>query len=93
METAPGYCAGCARVCEAAVEETVPISDIMRCLMYSSCYRDHEKAVRLFNTIPGATRERLADVDYSRAERLCPQNIPISKIVKKTVEKMTIATG
>jgi len=32
-KTAPGYCAGCANICESAVELNIPISDIMRCSM------------------------------------------------------------
>jgi len=87
-ETATAYCAGCARICESALEENVPISDIMRCLMYSFGYGDHRKATRLFVSIPGATRKRLASIDYSNAERLCPQNIPISTVMKQTVERL-----
>ncbi|MFC1489142.1 aldo/keto reductase [Thermodesulfobacteriota bacterium] len=86
-ETASGYCAGCANSCEPMVKGNVPIRDIMRCLMYCDNYGNHEQAARLFNTIPGKTRRRLARFDYSKAEDLCPQNMPIAKIMKKALEK------
>jgi predicted aldo/keto reductase-like oxidoreductase len=90
VETAFGYCTGCANLCETAVRENVPISDIMRCIMYYYGYGNHEKAIRLFNTIPEVTRKRLADFDYSGAEQVCPQGIPIAKIMKKTGESFTM---
>ncbi|MBW1841580.1 MAG: aldo/keto reductase [Deltaproteobacteria bacterium] len=88
-ETVTGYCAGCARICESAVEENVPISDIMRCLMYSYSYGDHRKATRLFSSISGTTRKQLANIDYSKAERLCPQNISISKVMDEAINRLT----
>jgi predicted aldo/keto reductase-like oxidoreductase len=87
-ETAFGYCAGCANLCESVVKGNVPISDIMRYAMYYYNYGDHERAIRRFNTIPDTTRRRLASVDYSRAEYFCPQNIPITKLMKKAVETL-----
>jgi hypothetical protein len=91
QKTAFGYCAGCANLCESVIKGNVPISDIMRYLMYYYNYGDHRRAIRLFKTVPSTTRKRLANFDYSRAEHLCPQNIPIAKLMKKAVEKL--ATG
>lgn len=88
-ETAFGYCAGCANLCESVVKGNVPISDIMRHLMYYYSYEKHDQAIRLFNTIPSTTRKYLAGCDYSRAEYLCPQNIPIAKLMKKAVATLT----
>ncbi len=88
-ETSFGYCAGCANLCESMVKGNVPISDIMRHLMYYYSYKNHDQAIRLFNTIPSTTRKHLANCDYSRAEYLCPQNIPIAKLMKKAVEEFT----
>jgi predicted aldo/keto reductase-like oxidoreductase len=56
--------------------------------MYYYNYGDHRRAIRLFKTIPSTTRKRLANFDYSRAEHLCPQNIPIAKLMKKAVETL-----
>ena len=89
-ETAFGYCTGCANLCESTVNENVPISDIMRCFMYCYGYGNREKAIRLFNTIPETTRRQLTGVDYSGAEQVCPQKIPIAKIMEKTVESFTM---
>ena len=91
-ETAAGYCAGCANLCESAVKGDVPISDIMRYLMYYYCYDDQKLAIRHLNAIPSATRMQLASVDFSRAEHLCPQNIPIAKLMQKMVRKLTMSS-
>jgi len=78
-ETACGYCAGCARLCQSAVAQNIPISDVMRYLMYYHNYGDHSEAVGKFNRL-------LAEVDYSKAESMCPQNIPIAKFMQFAVE-------
>ena len=88
-ETASGYCAGCANLCESAIEGNIPISNILRYLMYYYNYGNHEQAVRLFKEIPNITRRRLAGFDYSKAEHLCPQKMPIAKLMEKAVEKFT----
>ena len=84
--TAPGYCAGCGNVCESAVKDNVPISDIMRYLMYHDEYGNQQRATRLFNDLPPMTRKRLASIDYSKAEQLCPQKLPIARLMNRAVE-------
>ncbi len=49
--TAPGYCAGCASICESAVGPAIPISDIMRYLMYDRTYGQPELAAGYFRKI------------------------------------------
>jgi predicted aldo/keto reductase-like oxidoreductase len=88
-ETSFGYCAGCANLCESSVQGNVPISDIMRCLMYYYSYEDHEQALRVFNKFPRRTRQQLAHFDYSKAEHLCPQKMPISELMKEAVAVFT----
>ena len=51
-KTAGGYCAGCADICESAVDFRVPISDVLRCSMYYNSYGDRDKALALFNALP-----------------------------------------
>jgi len=85
-ESAFGYCAGCAELCEQALENAVPISDIMRYIMYYTSYAEYGQATELFNNLPDSTRQSLAHVDYSKAEHLCPQKMPIAQIMKKAVE-------
>ncbi len=81
--TAPGYCAGCAHICEFAVDADIPISDIMRYLMYAQSYGDSESAARGFRRISENVRKRLLELDYSRAEHRCPQNMPIARLMKQ----------
>ena len=88
-ETGFGYCKSCANVCESAIAENVPISDIMRCLMYYDGYGDHARAIGLFNKIPNIARTHLTDVNYLKAENLCPQNMPITHLMNRAVEEFT----
>ena len=85
-KTACGYCAGCARLCDSAVAGNIPISDVMRYLMYYHSYGKRRQAVEKFNKLPVNSRNRLADMDYSKAESVCPQKIPIARIMQSAVE-------
>ena len=87
-KTACGYCAGCARLCESALNGRVPVSDVMRYLMYHDLYGDHAHAVRLFHKIPANTRRRLTRINFSRAEALCPQKMPIGKLMEKAFKTL-----
>lgn len=89
-KTACGYCAGCARLCESALNGTMPVSDIMRYLMYHDLYGNHERASRLFREIPWDLRKRLVHCDFSRAEALCPQKMPIALLMENAVKKLEI---
>ena len=84
QRTAPGYCAGCANVCESAVKLDVPISDILRYSMYNHGYGDRDTALRLFSTLPTGFKANILKADYSIAEKYCPQKIQIGKVLKKT---------
>ena len=88
-ETSSGYCAGCADLCEKAIAHAVPISDIMRYLMYYRNYGEQQQAIRLFNDLPLDTRKRIMRVNYSTAEKHCPQKMPISKLMRKAVTKFS----
>jgi predicted aldo/keto reductase-like oxidoreductase len=92
QKTASGYCAGCANLCDSVTKGNVPISDIMRYLMYYINYGDHLRAIRLFKTIPSTTRKRITNFDYSRAEHLCPQKMPIAELMKLAAEKLAAKT-
>lgn len=80
-ETRCGYCAGCASICHDAVAGAVPISDIMRCLMYYRDYGDPDLAREVYAGLSEEARMRLTEVDYSKAERACPQGLAISKLM------------
>jgi predicted aldo/keto reductase-like oxidoreductase len=89
QRTASGYCAGCADICESAVDFRVPISDVLRCSMYHNGYGDRDKALALFNTLPAEKKSNIFITDYSKAEQFCPQKIQISKVLKKTHEDLS----
>ena len=82
FRTAPGYCAGCAHICEPAVGADIPICDIMRHCMYQHGYRDGERARHYFRRLPEWVKASLSTTDYTAAERRCPQQITIGKIMK-----------
>ena len=88
QQTAPGYCAGCANICESAVDLEIPISDILRYSMYNHSYGDQNRALRLFDTLPKRVKANILKADYSKAERYCPQKIQIGKVLKKTHEQL-----
>lgn len=89
QRTAPGYCAGCADICESAIDLDVPISDLMRYSMYNHGYGDPKKASTLFNGLPADVKTNILKADYSAAEKNCPQNIQISRILKKVFKNLT----
>ncbi len=86
--TCDGYCAGCAHRCAGAFPEAPYISDIMRYLMYHNSYGDKTMARELFAQIPAGVRNRLLDIDYSAAERVCPQRMAIGKLIREAVTKL-----
>lgn len=88
-QTAPGYCTGCAGICESAVDLDIPISDLMRCAMYHHSYRDRQKALTLFNALPSDIRKNIVKADYAKAEKYCPQKIQIGKVMKRIHEDMS----
>ena len=85
-ETHSDYCAGCTQICESAVGKGVPIGDVMRYLMYCRDYGDRDYAVAQFNTIPENIRRRMADLDYSPAEKRCPRKMAIGRLMREAVE-------
>ena len=82
QNTAPGYCAGCADICESAIDLDVPVSDLMRCSMYNKGYGDRDKASRLFHALTADMKANILMADYSKAEKRCPQKIKIGKVLK-----------
>ena len=89
QRTASGYCAGCANICESAVDFRVPISDVLRCSMYYNSYRDRDKALALFNALPADQKANIEKTDYSTAEKNCPQKIQIGSVLQKTYRDLS----
>ncbi len=87
-ETRSAYCAGCTQVCQSQVDGEAPIGDVMRCLMYANSYDDNTLAVEEFNKIPPSVQLRLTHLDYSKAERQCPQGLPIARLIQEAIKKL-----
>jgi uncharacterized protein len=85
--TCGGYCAGCVHICEP-VALGVPVGDIMRALMYHDSYGDIAHAKSVFAEIPADVKQRLLSVDYSAAEHVCPNRMPIGKLVADAAAKL-----
>jgi uncharacterized protein len=80
------YCAGCGKICQAAVGGAVPINEVMRCLMYHQYYGEPELARQTFAGLPEEVRQGLTAVDYSRAEQVCPQGLAIAALMRQAEE-------
>jgi hypothetical protein len=89
-ETRSAYCTGCTDICESCVDGEAPIGDVMRYLMYCNSYGDDALATEGFKKIPQKIRRDLARLDYSKAERKCPQGLPIAKLMQEAKKKLEI---
>jgi predicted aldo/keto reductase-like oxidoreductase len=85
-ETSGDYCAGCGRLCSDVLTKNVPINDVMRCLMYLHSYQDLGLACSTFETLSIETKELLTQLDFSAAERSCPRNLPIGRLMQEAVD-------
>ena len=54
--------------------------------MYYHGYQDAVTAREVFGQIPADVRGALASLDYSRAERSCPQKMPIAELMRQAGE-------
>ena len=88
LETQADYCAGCGSICQGAVGGLVPVNEVMRCLMYHRYYGEPELARETFAGLPEAMRQRLTEVDYSRAEEACPQKLAIARLMRQAAEML-----
>ena len=88
-ETLNDYCAGCGSLCSEVLGIKVPINDVMRCLMYVHSYQDLMLARSTFKTLPSHTRELLTQLDFREAERSCPRNLPIGRMMQEATNLLT----
>ncbi len=82
-ETCADYCAGCGRLCSEVLAESVPVDDVMRCLMYFHSYQDPGLARSTFGSLPTRTKSLLTQLDFSQAERSCPRKLPIGQLMRE----------
>jgi len=86
LETADQYCAGCSHICETAVAGRVPVGDIMRYHMYGQSYGRLDWAREHFRQLGSAVHRYMAQIDFSAAERRCPQRMPIARLMKRALD-------
>jgi predicted aldo/keto reductase-like oxidoreductase len=91
LETKTNYCAGCAHICESAMDDHIPICDIMRCLMYSQSYGDWDRASKLYTELSFGNISDVVNRDYSIAEMRCPQQMDIGNLIRKAIDKFSPA--
>ena len=89
QETHSDYCSGCTAVCESVIPGDVPVGKVMRYLMYSRSYGEHDHACEHFRNIAPSTRRQMAGLDYSLAERRCPQKMPIGRLMREAAEVLS----
>ena len=82
-ETCGDYCAGCSSLCAAALARPLPISDVMRSLMYHRAYQDAELARAAFADLSIEERALLREMDFAAAERACPRRLPIGRLMQE----------
>ena len=87
-ETRFQYCTGCTQICQSTLDKEVPIGDVMRYLMYARGYGDRVRAGALFSRLPEQTRADIPGLDYSLAEKRCPQRIAIGKIMRTAAKDL-----
>ena len=77
------YCAGCTSICEGALGGQAPVGDVMRSLMYHKSYKEPALAAAAFNSLSPEARRNLAGLDYTPAEKACPNKLPIGQLMKE----------
>jgi hypothetical protein len=85
--TASSYCAGCRHICEDQAGCQAPVADVLRYMMYGVCYGDYALARDKFAALSHEAREQLRNADLHRAEALCPQGLPVSRIVTEALNQ------
>ncbi len=89
QQTCDGYCAGCGNICASAMPQMPYISEVMRYLMYHNSYGEKQLAKQLYADLPAQYRNKIASLDYSRAEAECPQKMPISLLMIEAAKILT----
>ncbi len=76
------FCRRCG-LCEPANADRIPIFDIMEMLMYSRGYGLKDLVAQRFARIPVEIQSKISGSDYTGAEKICPQHIPIRQFMKE----------
>jgi predicted aldo/keto reductase-like oxidoreductase len=76
------FCRRCGE-CETTNADKIPIFHIMELLLYSRGYGKSDWAVQKFAQMPSEIQRIISDSDYSNAENICPQKMPIQQLMKE----------
>jgi hypothetical protein len=57
--------------------------------MYLNAYRDLGLARSAFEALPDETGALLARLDFSAAERACPRDLPIARLMQEAASRLT----
>jgi predicted aldo/keto reductase-like oxidoreductase len=87
-QTRSDYCSGCVDICEPVVAGEIPIGDVMRYLMYARSYGDRYRARTHFQKIPLRIRRQMEGVDYGPAEKQCPRNMAIGRLMHDALDEL-----
>lgn len=82
------FCRRCGN-CDSATPNRIPIFNAMESLMYARSYRARDLATKIFAQIPASLRSQMSQSDYSEAERLCPQKMPIGRLMREAFEELS----
>jgi len=82
QDTRQHHCQWCDHHCNPAVDAPVQIGDTLRFLMYHDVYGEKDKARRLFSELPAEAR-KLDGVDFSGANRACPNGVNVAYHMKR----------
>ena len=88
LDTRSDYCAGCTNICEQVLAQKIPVGDVMRFLMYSHSYGDLQRARAEYARLPQRVRWQLARLDYTEAEKSCPQKIAIGRLMRDAAREL-----
>jgi uncharacterized protein len=82
------YCRRCG-LCEAENSDKIPMFDILEMLMYSRRYGINLPMKNKFQQISSEILERINNSDYSSAEKICPQKMPIGQLMKEAYDQFS----
>lgn len=84
-DTGEYFCRRCGE-CDTTSTDKIPIFDIMEMLMYSRGYDKPDLVDRVsqrFAQMPSGILSKIDSSDYSNAEKICPQKMPITRLMKE----------
>lgn len=85
------YCRRCG-ICETVNTNEIPVFGIMEMLMYARGYGDGACAwieKKFTQDIPFEIRDKINSSDYSIAEKICPQRMPIAQLMKEAYKEFS----